>query len=190
MILFQFITIGLLWNTNDNAFTQFLISTFVCPISLLSSFKRAKERCKVTKKHTLCFSKKKNEVLKLHLWVGDQSGLPSLCPPLCLRMCTHKQKWWKQVGGCHRSTWSYSWLGEGMCLWPHACVWEQKEGGHAKGLLQPWLLEHLTSPCVHHPQQLTAHLCANENVKPKKVTFLMLHIDNPHPHKENKFLFI
>lgn len=171
MILFQSITIELLWNTNDKAFTHFPISTFICPASLLSSFTCAKERCKVTKKHTLYFPKKKNEVLKLHLWVGDWSGSPNLCSHLCRRMCTHKQKWWKQVGGCHRSTCSYSGLSEGICLWPHACVWEQEKGGNAKGLLQPWLLEHFTLPCTHHLQQLTADLRANENVRLRKSDF-------------------
>lgn len=32
----------------------------------------------------------------------------------------------------------------------HAFVWEQEEGGHTKGLLQPWLLEYLTFPCTQH----------------------------------------
>lgn len=52
MMLSQLIAIEPLWYTNDNVFVQFLISTFICSVSHLSSFKYAKGTCRITKKHT------------------------------------------------------------------------------------------------------------------------------------------
>lgn len=54
-------------------------------------------------------------------------------------------------------------------------------------ILAIWTLSHSHVPTFNNSDYRS--LCKREQ-KPKRVVFLMLHIDNPHPHKENKFLFI
>ena len=74
----------------------------------------------------------------------------------------------------------------------HACEGRRKKykEGTSPILVIRTLRDALYSPLTIYLLYNPIDLFANENVKPQRMALLMLQIDNPHPHKENKFSFI
>lgn len=170
MILFQLIAIELLQYSNDYAFAQFLISTFICPASDLSSFKYAKEKYKITKKHTFMpFQQEWSSVaLPLNGWVVSFAFL--VFSPLPWNV--HPQIEVVKTGGCHRSTHLHSRFNQQDLFVAHTCEWEQeKEEIQKKGLLQPWLFERFYIAMYPPSTTPMADPCANENKNPKEWFF-------------------
>lgn len=157
MILSQFIAVELLWYTNDNAFAQFLISTFICSASNLSSFKYAK-RCKITKKHTAVpFGRGRT---KFCTYISELGlVLPSLYSPFCPGMCAHRWRWWKQVAGYQKSTHPCWWLATGsVCGSIHGCEGKRKEKIQRRDFSNPGYLNTSTTYLLY----VTEDPCANE----------------------------
>lgn len=188
MILFQFIAIELFQYSNDYPFAQFLINTFICPVYDLSSFKYAKEKCRITKKHTFMPFQEEwsSAALFLNEWVVSFAFL--IFPPLPWNVHPQIKVVNRGLSQVHPPPLTAESTGS-ICGPIH--VNESRRKRKCKEGPSPtlaiWTLLHSHVPIFNN--SYCRSLCKWE-WKPKRVVFLMLHIDNPHPHKENKFLFI
>lgn len=154
---------------------------------LLPTFNCAKKEDAKSQRSTPCALPRKRSKFwsSIAEWVPSQVRLPCGLPSASGCAPTDRRGESRQWAVTGPPDLTQDWARGSACGPIHACERRRKEEMQ-RGFSNPGCLN---TPHAMYPPPSTTDciLCANENVRPQKVTF---QIDNPHPHKENKFLFI
>lgn len=153
--------------------------------------KMLKEDVKSQRGTALCLSVRQKEVLWLHLWMTVSFVLFVLsiypgCAPTSKMVKTGRGLFQGHPPGLMDES-----IGS-VCGPIYLSEGRRKKEIQRRDFCHPGYLntKRYYVPTLDNSLNVTEDLCANENIKPERVAFLVLQIDNPHPHKENKFSFI